>query len=154
MVSYQLVTYLIKKRDQITWSLSCLPKLRNFGLSKIVEIQFLWNNSASNDRRRMKPPSFKPAHWDESNGSGFILLRSPDAKIFDKTLTNRHFYICDTVPFDVSTNISASSGHRRMQPLPFYSSRWAGSNGSGFYPSRSEERRVGKECRSRWSPYH
>src|SRR2546426_11116661 len=24
--------------------------------------------------------------------------------------------------------------------------------GSGF--SRSEERRVGKECRSRWSPYH
>ena len=23
-----------------------------------------------------------------------------------------------------------------------------------FYFSRSEERRVGKECRSRWSPYH
>ena len=23
-----------------------------------------------------------------------------------------------------------------------------------FYLSRSEERRVGKECRSRWSPYH
>src|SRR5687768_18579232 len=22
------------------------------------------------------------------------------------------------------------------------------------WPSRSEERRVGKECRSRWSPYH
>ena len=22
------------------------------------------------------------------------------------------------------------------------------------YPMRSEERRVGKECRSRWSPYH
>src|SRR3712207_1813051 len=25
---------------------------------------------------------------------------------------------------------------------------------SGRYPYRSEERRVGKECRSRWSPYH
>ena len=24
----------------------------------------------------------------------------------------------------------------------------------GFYDPRSEERRVGKECRSRWSPYH
>src|SRR5256885_14468419 len=24
----------------------------------------------------------------------------------------------------------------------------------GPYPLRSEERRVGKECRSRWSPYH
>ena len=23
-----------------------------------------------------------------------------------------------------------------------------------FMPERSEERRVGKECRSRWSPYH
>ena len=23
-----------------------------------------------------------------------------------------------------------------------------------FYTRRSEERRVGKECRSRWSPYH
>ena len=24
----------------------------------------------------------------------------------------------------------------------------------GYSPERSEERRVGKECRSRWSPYH
>ena len=24
----------------------------------------------------------------------------------------------------------------------------------GFFVERSEERRVGKECRSRWSPYH
>ena len=23
-----------------------------------------------------------------------------------------------------------------------------------FFAARSEERRVGKECRSRWSPYH
>ena len=27
-------------------------------------------------------------------------------------------------------------------------------NFMGYTPSRSEERRVGKECRSRWSPYH
>ena len=25
---------------------------------------------------------------------------------------------------------------------------------AGFIVERSEERRVGKECRSRWSPYH
>ena len=24
----------------------------------------------------------------------------------------------------------------------------------GYITTRSEERRVGKECRSRWSPYH
>src|SRR2546426_12696392 len=27
-------------------------------------------------------------------------------------------------------------------------------NGAGPVASRSEERRLGKECRSRWSPYH
>ena len=27
-------------------------------------------------------------------------------------------------------------------------------NGGGYSSVRSEERRVGKECRSRWSPYH
>ena len=27
-------------------------------------------------------------------------------------------------------------------------------NGFGDCDDRSEERRVGKECRSRWSPYH
>ena len=31
----------------------------------------------------------------------------------------------------------------------------AAASASGIYgPSRAEERRVGKECRSRWSPYH
>ena len=29
-----------------------------------------------------------------------------------------------------------------------------GSFHAGATPNRSEERRVGKECRSRWSPYH
>src|SRR5256885_15639914 len=29
-----------------------------------------------------------------------------------------------------------------------------GRGGSVIYMGRSEERRVGKECRSRWSPYH
>src|SRR5260221_2164747 len=28
------------------------------------------------------------------------------------------------------------------------------SSGKAWHQSRSEERRVGKECRSRWSPYH
>ena len=31
---------------------------------------------------------------------------------------------------------------------------WCSSKQSVVAGSRSEERRVGKECRSRWSPYH
>src|SRR5207253_269630 len=38
----------------------------------------------------------------------------------------------DTAPFDVSSNISASSGRRRMGIPPFDSSRFSGSNGSIF----------------------
>src|SRR5256885_16354452 len=30
----------------------------------------------------------------------------------------------------------------------------SGALGRALVPARSEERRVGKECRSRWSPYH
>ena len=29
-----------------------------------------------------------------------------------------------------------------------------GGGSAGLVAARSEERRVGKECRSRWSPYH
>ena len=39
--------------------------------------------------------------------------------------------------------------------LPWWRSGWESAcqcGGHGF--ERSEERRVGKECRSRWSPYH
>src|SRR2546427_10341152 len=35
---------------------------------------------------------------------------------------------------------------RTVKPVYFRSSGWV--------DTRSEERRVGKECRSRWSPYH
>jgi len=34
------------------------------------------------------------------------------------------------------------------------SPRHAAFAAAGIAVSRSEERRVGKECRSRWSPYH
>ena len=43
-------------------------------------------------------------------------------------------------------------GHRAFLNQ-FYTGRFPGSFASGL-DDRSEERRVGKECRSRWSPYH
>ena len=39
----------------------------------------------------------------------------------------------------------------RTKPPLFY---WSGLLSSKLLGGRSEERRVGKECRSRWSPYH
>src|SRR3712207_8784551 len=53
-----------------------------------------------------------------------------------------------------------SDAHRALN-LPFGFELWDGSTIPADLPSyamrlviRSEERRVGKECRSRWSPYH
>ena len=37
-------------------------------------------------------------------------------------------------------------------PDTLWSRTYGGADGDYF--NRSEERRVGKECRSRWSPYH
>src|SRR2546427_13128795 len=41
-----------------------------------------------------------------------------------------------------------------VQYWKFASRAVLGDFGKSWYTDRSEERRVGKECRSRWSPYH
>src|SRR2546430_7660321 len=43
-------------------------------------------------------------------------------------------------------------GHARQTRRP--SAKWGCSSSVFHGEPRSEERRVGKECRSRWSPYH
>ncbi len=45
---------------------------------------------------------------------------------------------------------------KRLSPLAYEVTRQQGTERAFSQPgyNRSEERRVGKECRSRWSPYH
>src|SRR2546428_10322793 len=47
----------------------------------------------------------------------------------------------------ISADGSAQAPRRGLPPRPSPPARRS-------QPPRSEERRVGKECRSRWSPYH
>ena len=43
----------------------------------------------------------------------------------------------------------------RFTPIgPIVQTTWRPAPAHSEGPTRSEERRVGKECRSRWSPYH
>ena len=42
----------------------------------------------------------------------------------------------------------------RAEPFASLGARIAETPGEAAVDARSEERRVGKECRSRWSPYH
>ena len=51
-----------------------------------------------------------------------------------------------THPVKISEKVSYSASDKAQLLRPL------GISGSDF--RRSEERRVGKECRSRWSPYH
>src|SRR5919112_4635568 len=56
-----------------------------------------------------------------------------------------------------STPTSATASSPTRSPtastIPGTTMTWSSSTGSSS-TTRSEERRVGKECRSRWSPYH
>src|SRR3989442_12666378 len=76
---------------------------------------------------------------------------------------NFELIICDNASEDVSADICAQ--YARQDPrIRFHRNKTnigAARNfnrvfqlSSGKYFMRSEERRVGKECRSRWSPYH
>src|SRR3712207_8869658 len=49
-------------------------------------------------------------------------------------------------------NQSRATAKPRIKSIPIQNSGIA--QVTSPKPSRSEERRVGKECRSRWSPYH
>ena len=56
----------------------------------------------------------------------------------------------ELLPVDYSQAVDLGAG---FTPL-VRADRLAGELGLGEVWLRSEERRVGKECRSRWSPYH
>ena len=69
--------------------------------------------------------------------------------------------LAETVPVDENRLIAERREKLRALrasgiafPNDFHPDAFAGDLQSEFDGKRSEERRVGKECRSRWSPYH
>src|SRR2546430_6228957 len=98
---------------------------------------------------------------------GFFFFQAEDG-IRDLTVTG-----VQTCALPISAALQHTwSGHAKSQVSEVYKKllkqrewrlRWAKKTGTGFAlpghqqaaaKARSEERRVGKECRSRWSPYH
>ena len=60
-------------------------------------------------------------------------------------------------PMDAGFSFAVYGDSRSMMYLPYRSDQEAEARqvmAEVFELVRSEERRVGKECRSRWSPYH
>src|SRR2546426_1474651 len=71
-----------------------------------------------------------------------IWTRSPSMKAAATSRSSHIMVVCFKI-------LSSRSSLSR-----FTSSGTGGGEGRDEGNSRSEERRVGKECRSRWSPYH
>ena len=67
----------------------------------------------------------------------FIFMMVKNGAAVDMELSDRHERVVPYLIFITSIMVCAFYMYKMM--LPFW---------------RSEERRVGKECRSRWSPYH
>ena len=69
-------------------------------------------------------------------------LKYYDQKFIDQTLPalSAFEYVCQR-----------SKNHLNDTALEYYGRKFTYAD---LIVSRSEERRVGKECRSRWSPYH
>src|SRR5947208_7755517 len=64
-----------------------------------------------------------------------------------------------TCALPICSSATRSDFMTLLAPLPRDRTAWRRSEqgheiGKCLHPRRSEERRVGKECRSRWSPYH
>src|SRR3989441_13169179 len=63
------------------------------------------------------------------------------------------FRIYAAAPWHFLNFLPLPQGHGSLRPMSAYGlGATPAPTGDGW--ERSEERRVGKECRSRWSPYH
>src|ERR1017187_10982976 len=77
-----------------------------------------------------------------------ITAAAPALGVTRTTLSELVYRFSNKYPYYEAASEVASSSSNAFQ-------RWTtGISLISAIPNRSEERRVGKECRSRWSPYH
>ena len=97
-----------------------------------------------------------------SIGAAFTYLSSPDIPGFDDTgletaaVENNDLQGIVGIGFEPAPGLGIGVNAKYLQEriAEFTGRGWAVDAGAAWRYLRSEERRVGKECRSRWSPYH
>ena len=72
----------------------------------------------------------------------------------DKNDRTVHYKEGDTVSFDDIERVNDLVARKICRLVFIEDDVPAATTADGIVIGRSEERRVGKECRSRWSPYH
>src|SRR2546430_7432400 len=89
--------------------------------------------------------------WKLMHVDFFFFFFQAEDGIRDLTVTG--VQTC-ALPISRKDPASAMGSEAALEPASAMASESALESGLASAAARSEERRVGKECRSRWSPYH
>ena len=83
-----------------------------------------------------------------------IIGRFADGLQYCSRILRRTRHMSSSLPLFPTTVIGSMPRPQYVKDLLAARAQAAGDDDSDWKRRRSEERRVGKECRSRWSPYH
>ena len=104
---------------------------------------------------RMKSTSAKVDNEEIINRECFLCEENLPQEQKGILLLDDYFILCNPFPiFPEHFTLAATEHHLQEITTSFNDLILISKILSKYYTVRSEERRVGKECRSRWSPYH
>ena len=111
------------------------------------------------------PPAFTPNAFIRIGSDGRVTLIMNQVEMGQGTYTSMPMLLAEELEVGLDqVQLEHAPPNDKLYANPFFGDQETGGSSSvrGFYEplrragatARSEERRVGKECRSRWSPYH
>src|SRR3989475_10008275 len=111
---------------------------------------------AADAAQNVATPPFTPNAFIRIGGDGQIVLTMPYVEMGQGTYTSIPMLIAEELEVDLKqVRLEHAPPNEKRYGNPLLGGIQATGNSNAVRASwRSEERRVGKECRSRWSPYH
>ena len=108
--------------------------------------------SNSNQNKPQKPNTHSKTPWDTF--VGWVNGDEPEDKVEKPELFAVPEKEADHHDEEIAHETNEKQNDNKQEVHPKQGHFLLKEKFSKFYKVRSEERRVGKECRSRWSPYH
>ena len=101
-------------------------------------------------------PPFTPNAFVRIGSDGQVVMTMPYVEMGQGTYTSIPMLIAEELEVDLKqVRVEHAPPNEKLYGNPLLGGIQATGNSNAVRASwRSEERRVGKECRSRWSPYH
>src|SRR2546422_8561464 len=116
--------------------------------------RFMSPDSIANDWELLNPQTWNRYAYARNNPLAYVDPDGAAVELFQKTPEERQAAL-DELKKDVGNKQAADSLYINEVKDGDNTRYFVGIKGDvGAFENRSEERRVGKECRSRWSPYH